>query len=162
MITIHFLPFTANGSLITPITFTHSLRSRELWPLRCIPFFPDLCCTPFPLAFPGKWYTPLLFLLCDLGVGRQTKKGGVPRSWCVLFLRADFREGDENSNFSFFRVRFPKIGSDKFLPWSRTGEAADLDYLPEHGEISSGWGRDFPEELQRTPQPDTPHGTRPC
>ena len=33
-ITIHFLLFTANGSLITPITFTHSLRSRELWPLR--------------------------------------------------------------------------------------------------------------------------------
>ena len=33
MITIHSLPFTANGSLITPITFTHSLRSRELWPL---------------------------------------------------------------------------------------------------------------------------------
>ena len=33
-ITIHFLPFTANGSLITPITFTYSLQSRELWPLR--------------------------------------------------------------------------------------------------------------------------------
>ena len=31
-ITIHFLPFTANGSLITPITFTYSLQSRELWP----------------------------------------------------------------------------------------------------------------------------------
>ena len=27
MITIHFLPFTAHGSLITPITFTYSLRS---------------------------------------------------------------------------------------------------------------------------------------
>ena len=33
MITIHFLPLTANGSLITPITFTYSLQSRELWPL---------------------------------------------------------------------------------------------------------------------------------
>ena len=29
-----FFPFTAAGSLITQITFTHSLRSRELWPLR--------------------------------------------------------------------------------------------------------------------------------
>ena len=24
------------------------------------------------------------FLLCDLGVGRQTEKGGVPRWWCIL------------------------------------------------------------------------------
>ena len=32
--TIHFLLFTVNGSQITPITFTHSLRSREVWPLR--------------------------------------------------------------------------------------------------------------------------------
>ena len=30
-ITIRSLPFTAIGSLITPITFTHSLQSRKLW-----------------------------------------------------------------------------------------------------------------------------------
>ena len=39
-ITNYFLPFRANGSLITPITFTHSLRSRKLWPLRFCQFAP--------------------------------------------------------------------------------------------------------------------------
>ena len=38
------------------------------------------------LVFPGKWYTPWLFLLCDLGVGRQTEEGGVPLWWCMLFF----------------------------------------------------------------------------
>ena len=63
----------------------------SFWGLRLygvygIPFFPDLWCIPFSLVFPGKWYTPWVFLLCDLGVGRQTEKGGVPRWWCILFF----------------------------------------------------------------------------
>ena len=33
MLTIHVLPFTANGSLITPIAFTYSLQLREKRPL---------------------------------------------------------------------------------------------------------------------------------
>ena len=57
--------------------------SEALW---CIPFFPDLWCIPFSLVFPGKGYTPQLFLLCDLRVGRQTEKRGVPRWWCILFF----------------------------------------------------------------------------
>ena len=32
---------------------------------------------PFSLSF---------LLLCGLGVGRQTEKGGVPRWWCTLFF----------------------------------------------------------------------------
>ena len=68
--------------------------SEALW---CIPFFPDLWCMPFSLVLPGKWYTPQLFLLCDLGVGRQTEKRGVPRWWCILF-------------FSFA----PKLGNNKW------------------------------------------------
>ena len=35
MFTIHYLNSRANGSLITPITFTYSLQSREWWPLKC-------------------------------------------------------------------------------------------------------------------------------
>ena len=31
MFTIHYLNSRANGSLITPITFTYSLQSREYW-----------------------------------------------------------------------------------------------------------------------------------
>ena len=58
-------------------------RSKALW---CIPFFPDLRCIPFALVFPGEWYTPWLFLLCDLGVGRQTEKRGVRRWRCILFF----------------------------------------------------------------------------
>ena len=57
--------------------------SEALW---CIPFFPDLWCTLVSLVSPGKWYTPLLFLLCDLGVGRQTEKRGVPQWWCILLF----------------------------------------------------------------------------
>ena len=37
--------------------------TEALW---CMPFFlPDLRCMPFSLVFPGKWYTPWLFLLCE-------------------------------------------------------------------------------------------------
>ena len=32
-----------------------------------------------------KVYT-IVVLLCDLGVGRQTEKRGVPRWWCILFF----------------------------------------------------------------------------
>ena len=28
----------------------------------------------------------IVVLLCDLGVGRQTKREGVPRWWCIFFL----------------------------------------------------------------------------
>ena len=36
-------------------------------------------------CFPRKMvYTIAFFLLCDLGVGRQTEKGGVPLWWCML------------------------------------------------------------------------------
>ena len=41
--------------------------------------------TLFP-CFPRKMaYTVACFFLCDLGVGRQTEKGGVPRWWCIRF-----------------------------------------------------------------------------
>ena len=33
------------------------------------------------------------FPLCDLGVGRQTEKRGVPR-WCILFFRLFLRVSD--------------------------------------------------------------------
>ena len=63
---------------------------------------------PFPLFFPRKRVYTIAFLLCDLGVGRQTEKGGVPRWWCILFfpliLRAIFKG---NSFFLFFSVASP-------------------------------------------------------
>ena len=37
-------------------------------------------------VFPRKWYTPKPFLVCDLGVGRQSKRGGVPWWWCMLLF----------------------------------------------------------------------------
>ena len=49
-------------------------------------FFPDLWCIPFFLVFPRKMVYTIAFLLCDLGVGRQTEKRGVPRWWCILFF----------------------------------------------------------------------------
>ena len=49
----------------------------------CIPFFLDLWCIRFSQA-DGIHHS--LFLLCDLGVGWQTEKRGVPRWWCILFL----------------------------------------------------------------------------
>ena len=53
----------------------------------CIPFFLDLLCISFSLVFPKKRYTPWLLLLaeqlCDLRVGRQTERGGVPRGGVV-------------------------------------------------------------------------------
>ena len=36
-------------------------------------------------ANPFSKHLILAFLLCDLGVGRQTKKRGVPRWWCTIF-----------------------------------------------------------------------------
>ena len=38
--------------------------------------------TLFP-CFPRKMVYTIVFLLCDLGVGRQTEKRGVPRWWCI-------------------------------------------------------------------------------
>ena len=34
-------------------------------------------------CFPRKMECAMVFLLCDLGVGRQTAKGGVRRWWCI-------------------------------------------------------------------------------
>ena len=58
---------------------------------------------PFSLVFAGKWYTPQLFLLCDLGVGRQTEKRGVPRWWCILFFPWS-REQEPNLNVKVFET----------------------------------------------------------
>ena len=45
------------------------------------------CVYPFSLVFPRKnGIHHSFFLLCDLGVGRQTEKGGVPRWWYTLFF----------------------------------------------------------------------------
>ena len=41
--------------------------------------------TLFP-CFPRKMVYNIAFLLCDLGVGRQTEKRGVPRWWCIVFF----------------------------------------------------------------------------
>ena len=71
-------PMTGKKRVYTTVeTLLFSFSGSEApW---CIPFFPDLWCIPFSLVFPGKWYTPWLFLLGDVGVGRQTEKRGVPR-----------------------------------------------------------------------------------
>ena len=45
--------------------------------------------TLFP-CFPRKIVYTIAFLLCDLGVGRQTEKGGVPQWWCFLFFSLGF------------------------------------------------------------------------
>ena len=42
--------------------------------------------TLFPCFARNMVYTIAFFLLCDLGVGRQTEKRGVPRWWCILFF----------------------------------------------------------------------------
>ena len=55
---------------------------RHLW---CIPFFPDLWCIPYSLVSQANGIHRSFYLLCDLGVGRQTEKGGVPWWWCILF-----------------------------------------------------------------------------
>ena len=49
---------------------------------------------PFPLLFQDKLvYTIAFFLLCVLGVGRQTEKGGVPRCWwCIPFFSPEKSE----------------------------------------------------------------------
>ena len=47
--------------------------------------------TLFP-CFPRKVVYTIAFLLCDLGVGRQTEKRGVPRWWCILFFPLGLRE----------------------------------------------------------------------
>ena len=48
--------------------------------------FGSMVYTLFP-CFPRKVvYTIAFFLLCDLGVRRQTEKRGVPRWWCILFF----------------------------------------------------------------------------
>ena len=39
----------------------------------------------FP-CFPRKMVYTIAFLLCDLRVGRQTEKEGVPRWWCIIFF----------------------------------------------------------------------------
>ena len=59
---------------------------QGLRPLWCIPFFPDLWCIPLPCFARKMVYTIALLLLCDLRVGRQTEKGGVPRWWCMLLV----------------------------------------------------------------------------
>ena len=41
--------------------------------------------TLFPF-FPKERVHTTTFLLYDLGVGRQTKRGGVPQWWCMLFI----------------------------------------------------------------------------
>ena len=41
---------------------------------------------PFPLFSQENGIHHSFFLLCDLGVGRQTEKRGVPRWWCILFF----------------------------------------------------------------------------
>ena len=41
--------------------------------------------TLFP-CFPRKRVYTIASLFCDLGVGRQTEKRGVPRWWCILFF----------------------------------------------------------------------------
>ena len=65
----------------------HFSGLRPLW---CLPFFPDLWCIQYTLfpCFPRKMaYTiAVVFLLCDLRVGRQTEKRGVPQWWCIIFF----------------------------------------------------------------------------
>ena len=41
---------------------------------------------PFPLFSQENGTPHCFFLLCDLGVGQQTEKRGVPRWWCMLFF----------------------------------------------------------------------------
>ena len=49
------------------------------------PFFPkEMVYTIAVLSRKCKHHS--FFLLCDLGVGRQTKREGVPRWWCILFF----------------------------------------------------------------------------
>ena len=48
---------------------------------------------PFPLFSQGDgMHHSFFFLLCDLGVGRQTETRGVPRWWCILFIPLQYFE----------------------------------------------------------------------
>ena len=82
-VTIHFLPFTANGSLITPITFTHSLRSREFGIVATkIPDPPILAFFDFLAFFVFRF--PLLFLGVFLGFSKDFR-GSAKRKTLVFF-----------------------------------------------------------------------------
>ena len=48
---------------------------------------------PFSLVFPGNRIHHSCFVLCDLGVGRQTEKGGVPEWWCILLFPCNDKQG---------------------------------------------------------------------
>ena len=49
--------------------------------------FLTFCLRPFPLFFQANGIGhSFFFLLCDVGVGRQSERGGVPRWRCILFL----------------------------------------------------------------------------
>ena len=41
--------------------------------------------TLFP-CFPKEVVYTIAFFLCDLGLGRVTEIGGVPRWWCILLF----------------------------------------------------------------------------
>ena len=69
---LFFLLFTANDSPIAPITFTHSLRSRELWPLStgfCSPDKP----TPIVFRFACDW--PFFLVKSDTVLMPDFKQG---------------------------------------------------------------------------------------
>ena len=53
------------------------------------------------LCFSRKMVYTVAFLLCDLRVGRQTEKGGLPLWWCMLFcprLNDGFAESRRHEN----------------------------------------------------------------
>ena len=80
--------------------------------------------TLFPL-FSRKMVYTIAFLLCDLGVGRQTEKRGFPR-WCILSFPLSFSHlfwlfFDSVSDFLGPRAERPReLISGLFLPlWAR-------------------------------------------